>query len=99
MESQQQSAADPFCITPHEAPYVLQQKLIICSVLLQEAEQKEREERRRRIEEHTCQVAEAERRRKQRTKMLRKRTDQGQPVMRYRMDKILDQLQAEAGQL
>ena len=67
-------------------------------VLLQEAEQREREDRRRRIEEHTCQVAEAERRRKQRTKMLRKRTHQGQPVMRYRMDKILGQLQAEAGQ-
>ena len=71
---------------------------MIPSVLLQEAEHKEREERRRRIEEHTCQVAEAERRRKQRTKMLRKRTHQGQPVMRFRMDKILGQLQAEAGQ-
>ena len=64
----------------------------------QEAEQREREERRRRIEEHSSKVAEAERRRKQHTKMLRKRTHQGQPVMRYRMDKILGQLQAEAAQ-
>ncbi len=65
---------------------------------VQEAEQREREERRSRIEEHASKVAEAERRRKQHTKMLRKRTHQGQPVMRYRMDKILGQLQAEAAQ-
>ena len=51
-----------------------------------------------RIEEHASKVAEAEQRRKQHTKMLRKRTQQGQPVMRYRMDKILGQLQAEAAQ-
>ena len=67
-------------------------------MLLQEADQREREERRGRIEEHERKVAEAERRRKQQTKMLRKRTHQGQPVMRYRMDKILSQLQTEAGQ-
>lgn len=67
-------------------------------MLLQEADQREREERRRRIEEHERKVAEAERRRKQQTKMLRKRNHQGQPVMRYRMDKILSRLQAEVGQ-
>ena len=65
---------------------------------MQEAEQREREERRRRIEDHVSRVAEAEQRRKKRTKLLRKRTQQGQPLMRYRMDKILDQLQAEAFQ-
>ncbi len=64
---------------------------------MQEAEQRERKERHRRIEEHERKVAEAERKRKQQTKVLRKRTHQGQPVMRYRMDKILSQLQAEAG--
>ena len=64
----------------------------------QEAEQREREERRKRIEEHASNVAEAQRRRKEQTKMLRKRTHQGQPVMRFRMDKILGQLQAEAAQ-
>ena len=64
----------------------------------QEADQREREERRRRIEEHASKVAEDERRRKRHTKMLRKRTHQGQPVMRYRMDKILGQLQAETAQ-
>ena len=64
----------------------------------QEAEQREREERRKRIKEHASKVAEAQRRRKEHTKVLRKRTHQGQPVMRYRMDKILGQLQAEAAQ-
>ena len=65
---------------------------------MQDAEQREREERRKNIEEHTRQVAESEKRRKQHTKLLRKRTNQGQPVMRYRMDKLLGQLQSEAAQ-
>ena len=52
-------------------------------------------EKRRSIEQHQKKVAMDEKRRKQQTKLLRKRTRQGQPVMRYRMDKILGQLQSE----
>jgi hypothetical protein len=40
-------------------------------------------------------VAAAEKERKKASKLLRKRTRQGQPVMRFRMDRILGQLQAE----
>lgn len=54
--------------------------------------------RRAGIEAHKARVVEAEKQRKQKTKLLRKRTRHGQPVMRYRMDKLLDQLQAEAQQ-
>ncbi|KAK9906685.1 hypothetical protein WJX75_006136 [Coccomyxa subellipsoidea] len=63
-----------------------------------DAEAKARKVRRAGIEAHKARVVEAEKQRKQKTKLLRKRTRHGQPVMRYRMDKLLDQLQAEAQQ-
>ena len=62
---------------------------------LQDAEVEARERKRKEIEERRGRVAAAEKERKQATKLLRKRTRQGQPVMRFRMDKILSQLQAE----
>ena len=55
-----------------------------------------RDRKRREIEERRGRVAAAEKERKRAGKLLRKRTRQGQPVMRFRMDKILSQLQAEA---
>ena len=47
------------------------------------------------MEERREKVAAAEKERKKASKLLRKRTRHGQPVMRVRMDKILGQLQAE----
>ncbi|BDA46347.1 hypothetical protein COCOBI_08-4390 [Coccomyxa sp. Obi] len=61
-----------------------------------DAEAKAREARKADLEAHKLRVAEVEKQRKQQTKLLRKRTRLGQPVMRYRMDKLLGQLQAEA---
>ena len=56
-----------------------------------------REKKRRELEERRERVAVAEKERKKASKLLRKRTRHGQPVMRVRMDKILGQLQAEVG--
>ncbi|CAL8462482.1 g2015 [Coccomyxa elongata] len=61
-----------------------------------DAEAKVREARKADLEAHKLRVAEVEKQRKQQTKLLRKRTRLGQPVMRYRMDKLLGQLQAES---
>ncbi len=61
----------------------------------QEEEARAREQRRQEIEAHKARVAEVEKRRKQQTKLLRKRTLHGQPVMKFRVDKILEQLQAD----
>lgn len=64
--------------------------------LMQDADAKVREARKAEVEAHKLRVAKVEKQRKQQTKLLRKRTRLGQPVMRYRMDKLLGQLQAEA---
>ncbi len=63
---------------------------------MQDAEAKVREARKAELVAHKLRVAEVEKQRKQQTKLLRKRTRLGQPVMRYRMDKLLGQLQAES---
>jgi len=63
---------------------------------MQGADAKAREARQAEIEAHKAKVAKVEKERKQQTKLLRKRTRNGQPVMRYRMDKLLGKLQAEA---
>jgi hypothetical protein len=57
----------------------------------------EREAAVRAAAEHRARVAEAEARRRAQGALLRKRTHTGQPVMRFRIDKLLGQLQAEAG--
>lgn len=62
---------------------------------MQEEEARAREERRKQIEAHKARVAEVEKQRKQQSKLMRKRTRHGQPVMKFRVDKILGQLQSE----
>lgn len=61
----------------------------------QDALAEAREKKRKEMEERREKVAAAEKERKKASKLLRKRTRHGQPVMRVRMDKILGQLQAE----
>ena len=43
--------------------------------------------------DHKARVTEVEKQRKQQTSLLRKKTKRGQPVMRHRIDKILNALQ------
>ena len=57
----------------------------------------EREDARRAAEAHRGRVAAAQAQRRAQAALLRKRTRRGQPVMRFRVDKVLAQLQAEAG--
>ncbi|KAK9845428.1 hypothetical protein WJX81_006253 [Elliptochloris bilobata] len=56
----------------------------------------ERKEARRAAEAHRAHVAAAQAQRRTQAALLRKRTCRGQPVMRFRVDKVLAQLQAEA---
>lgn len=66
-----------------------------CSMLsiMQEAAMQEKQAAQKEAAERRAKVAEVERHRKQQTSLLRKRTRSGQPVMRHRIDKLLESLQ------
>lgn len=59
---------------------------------LQEQEAAEREARRRAAEERAAQLAAQAKQRAQRSKAHFKKTGHGQPVMKYRVEKMLEQL-------
>jgi hypothetical protein len=61
--------------------------------LLQEAEKREREERQRAFEERQTKLAAEAKQRAAKSKQFRKKTAHGQPVMKYRVEKMLEQLQ------
>lgn len=67
---------------------------ITCLSTLQEAAHQERQAAQKAAAERRARVAEVEKQRKHQTTLLRKKTKTGQPVMRHRIDKILDALQA-----
>ena len=60
---------------------------------LQDAALQERQLAQKEAAERRARVAEVERQRKQQTSLLRRKTRTGQPVMKHRIDKILDALQ------
>lgn len=61
--------------------------------ILQAAEEEAHQAAQRQAEEHRAKVARTEQQRKQQTSLLRKRTNSGQPVMRHRIEKLLDAIQ------
>jgi hypothetical protein len=61
--------------------------------LLQQAEKREREERQRTYEERQVKLAAEAKQRAAKSKQFRKKTAHGQPVMKYRVEKMLEQLQ------
>lgn len=63
----------------------------------QEAKQQEREERQRAAAERAAALAAAAKVRAAKSKQLYKKTGHGQPVMKYRVEKMLQQLQAGQG--
>jgi hypothetical protein len=74
-----------------------------CSLLLeirspachpQEAKQREREERQRAAAERAAKLAADAKQRAAKSKQLYKKTGHGQPVMKYRVEKMLQQLQS-----
>jgi len=65
---------------------------------VQQAEaQREKEEKRRAAEARRGEQAKVQQRRKQQSALFRKKTRTGQPVMKYRIGKVLEQLQSEGG--
>ena len=60
---------------------------------LQAAVEEARLAARQKSEEHRAKVAKVQQQRKQQTSLLRKRTKTGQPVMRHRIEKLLDSIQ------
>lgn len=73
--------------------------MLLChnAAAVQAAAAAEREAARAAAAEHRARVAAAEAQRRAQAALLRKRTRRGQPVMRFHIDKLLGQLQAEAG--
>ena len=59
----------------------------------QDVAMKAREQALQAAEEHQRKVAAARQQRKHETELLRKRTRSGQPVMKFRIDKLLGKLQ------
>lgn len=59
----------------------------------QEEQRRQKEEQRLAAEKRREEVAQARQRRKQQTTQFRKRTRTGQPVMKYRIGKVLEKLQ------
>ncbi len=59
---------------------------------LQDAEKLERDQQANLAEQRRAKLAEEAKERRERNKLFRKKTVRGQPVMKYRMDKILQQL-------
>ena len=62
---------------------------------VQKAEAEARAARQRDIEERKAKAAQAQQQRKLQTNVLRKKTRTGQPVMKYRINQLLDKLQHE----
>ena len=60
---------------------------------LQDAALVQRQVLQREAAERKARIAEVEKQRKRQTTLLRKKTRSGQPVMKHRIDKILDALQ------
>lgn len=65
----------------------------MCVSLLQAAVEEARHAAQKQAEEHRAKVAKVQQQRKQQTSLLRKRTKTGQPVMRHRIEKLLDSIQ------
>jgi apyrase len=63
---------------------------------MQEAKQQEREERQRAAGERRAKLAADAKQRAAKSKLLYKKTAHGQPVMKYRVEKMLAQLQQGA---
>ena len=61
--------------------------------IVQDAAMQEKQAAQEAAAERRARVAEVERQRKQQTSLLRKKTRSGQPVMRHRIDKLLESLQ------
>eukprot|EP00884_Botryococcus_braunii_P011193 jgi/Botrbrau1/20074/Bobra.200_1s0078.1 len=68
------------------------ERLVAKSQAEQEARQREREERQRAVAEHQARVAQARAVRKQQALLFKKKTQRGQPVMKYRIESILNKL-------
>ena len=60
---------------------------------LQEAVLQEQQAAQKQAAERRDRVAKVEKQRKQQTALLRKKTRTGQPIMKHRIDKLLDALQ------
>jgi hypothetical protein len=63
---------------------------------LQEAEEREREERAAAAAERRAKLEQDHKRRAAQNKLFRKKTHAGQPLMKYRIEKVLGQLGAAA---
>ena len=61
--------------------------------VMQEAAMQEKQAAQKAAAERHARVAEVEKQRKQQTSLLRKKTRSGQPVMKHRIDKLLETLQ------
>ena len=59
----------------------------------QAEEQRARQEQQRQADERRLQLQEQQRARRQRSKSMFKRTGSGQPVMKFRLERVLEQLQ------
>ena len=65
-------------------------------ICVQAAEEAERGAAQKLAAEHRQKLSAAQHRRQKQTKLMRKKTRSGQPVMKHRLDSILDKLEAEA---
>lgn len=65
----------------------------LTEIVLQDAAMQKQQQAQQEAAERRARVAEVERQRKRQTSLLRKRTRSGQPVMKHRIDKLLDALQ------
>lgn len=61
----------------------------------QAAKQQEQQERQRLFEERRAKLAAEAKQRAAKSKLLFKKTSHGQPVMKYRVEKVLEQLQQQ----
>ena len=62
-------------------------------IVFQEAAMQEKQAAQQAAAERWARVAEVEKQRKQQTTLLRKKTRSGQPIMKHRIDKLLETLQ------
>lgn len=77
----------------HQLPSLKQSRSFSTLNVLQDAAMQEKLAAQKEAAQRRAKVAEVERQRKQQTSLLRKKTKSGQPVMKHRIDKLLETLQ------